>query len=185
MGRGGVPRDRRPVALPRSMACRLTHCAGQVVACPDTHWRHAMRASDQERSSSCRGRGGARLVHALSVLGFLQVLRRLMLYQQTCMSLELVHGTSACWPLLPCAAKAPAKSCPAVHGCPEVSAHAAGAAWQPLVELVLKSSMANAVACRACSMCRSCSAPPNRRTRPLLGKHPCSFACAQAGSCVT
>ncbi len=54
-----------------------------------------------------------------------------------------------------------------------VSAYAAGAAWQPFVELVLMSSVVNAVACRGCSMCRSCGAPP--KDLPLLGKHPCSL----------
>lgn len=47
-----------------------------------------------------------------------------------------------------------------------VSTHAAGAVWLPLVELVLKSSTARAVACRACSMCRSCGAPPHSFSAP-------------------
>ncbi len=41
-----------------------------------------MGASDQERSSSCWGRNGPRLVRALSILGFLHMQRRLILYQQ-------------------------------------------------------------------------------------------------------
>ncbi len=56
---------------------------------------HAKRASNQERSSSSWGQGGARLVSAPSGLGFLYKPRRLMLYQRPCLSPELVRGTSA------------------------------------------------------------------------------------------
>ncbi len=61
----------------------------------------------------------------------------------------------------------------AAHGHAAVSVHAAGAAWQPLVEHVLMSLVASAFACRACRTCRSCVAPPH--IFPLLGKHPCAL----------
>ncbi len=72
-GSNGVPRDRR--ALPRRMHARALHMMSDCLPCIKS--RPCVHASDQELSSLSRGQGGAPLVYALSVVGFLHMQRHL------------------------------------------------------------------------------------------------------------